>query len=162
MMGGNFFNLSQSFKDMMQNMFDFGKYFNFTGMTPESNVNKLWELNKKNLGSASSLQQSLYDDMVAIAHKQSALVKENAESLTNTMYEISRGQMTPQRMVEIRDHFIQENAERAMDYSKKIGELCNKSSMKLLEACSDQIKKNINDCGGYGTECGSAESCGRP
>lgn len=162
MMGNNFFNLSQSFKDMMQNMFDFGKYFNFTGMSPESNLNKFWELNKKNFGSTSGLQKSVYDDMVAVSHKQSALLKENAESLTNAMHEMSRGHMSPQRMAEIRDSYVQETTERAMDYSKKMGELYTKASMKFFDACSDQIKKNINESCSNGMECGPAESCGKP
>jgi hypothetical protein len=159
---GNFFNPAQSFKDMMQNMFDFGKTFNFSGMMPESNINKFWELNKNNLGSVSGLQKSLHDDMVTIADKQSALVKENAESLTNAMYEMSRGQMTPQRLMEIRDRFLQESTAKTIDCTKKIAELCSKTSMKFFEAYSDQVKKNINETCGPGMGSGPAESCGKP
>jgi hypothetical protein len=162
-MYGSFFNPAQSFKDIMQSMFDFGKSFNFSNMTPDLNLNKFWDLNKKCLGSTSHINKALNDDITAIAAKQAELIKENAESLTNTMQEMSQSQMTPQKMLEAGASFCQEAAARNMKSVKNLGEMYTKANMKFFESCSDQMKKNLSEyCGpnSSGSCSSGAESCG--
>jgi len=153
---GNFFNPAQSFKDVMQNAFDFGKFFNFSNLTPDLNLGKLWEFNKKNMDTASGVNKALSSDMTEIADKQAALIKENAESFTSAMKELSQSQMTPQKILEIQGKFYQEISARNMNCAKELGELCTKVSMKFLEECSNGVKSGMNDyCNTAAESCGS-------
>jgi phasin family protein len=148
---GTFFNQSQSFKDVMQNMFDFGKSFNFSNQMPGFDLNKFWELNKKNINSTSNLNKSINDDLTAIADKQASIAKENADSLTDAMKEMSQGQITPQRLLELQGQCYQESVAKNMKNAKELGEMYTKLHMKFLEACSNQIKKNMDGCCGGGS-----------
>jgi hypothetical protein len=159
---GNFFNPAQSFKDITQNMFDFGKFFNLQNLSPDLNLSKFWDFNKKNLDTASGINKALNSDMTDIADKQAALVKDNTESFTNAMKEISQSQMTPQKILEIQGKFYQEISARNMKCAKELGEMCTKVSMKLLEECSNGVKGGMNDycntihaesCGVYNKKC---------
>lgn len=151
-MVGNFFNPSQSFKDIMQNMFDFGKYFNFSDQMPDCNLNKFWELSKKNISSNSNLSKLINDDLTAIADKQTSILKENTNSLTSAMKEISQSQMTPQKLLEIQGQYYKESTERNMKYAKELGEMYTQLYTKFLEAFSNHVKKNMDEC------CGKSSS----
>jgi len=109
-------------------------------------------LNSKTINSTSSLNKSLNDDMAAIAEKQASIVKENSEDLANAMREMSQSQMSPQKLLEIQGHFYQESAAKNMKCAKELGEMYTQANMKFLEACSNQIKKNMNEC------CGKSDS----
>ena len=56
----------------------------------------------------------------------------------------------------------QEATARNMKSIKKLGEMYTKANMKFFESCSEQMKKNLNECCGTASRaCGSgAESCG--
>jgi len=146
----NAFNPFQQFQNM-QNMFDFGKAFNFSNTMPQFDLSKIWDLNKKNINSASNINNSFNASVTAIADKQASMIKENTESLTNALKEISQSHMTPQKLMEIQGEFCQKTAAKNTKYAKELGEMCTKTSMMFFEACSDQVKKNMGDCCGSNT-----------
>ena len=140
-----FFNPFKQFQGM-QNMFDFSKSFDFSNIMPQFNLSKIWELNKKNINSASNINTSFNDALAAVADKQASMVKENTENLTDALKSISQSNMTPQRLLEIQKDFCQNITAKNMKYAKELGEMYTKVNMKFLEACSDQVKKNMSEC----------------
>ncbi|NRA73276.1 MAG: phasin family protein [Rickettsiales bacterium] len=143
----SFFNPSQHFQNM-SNWFDWSKSFNLSNLMPQFNLNKVWELNKKNISSASNINNSFNDATTAIADKQASMIKENAENLTNAFKAMSQSNMTPQKLLEIQGEFCQKATAQNMKHAKELGEMYTKVSMKLIETCSEQIKKNLNECCG--------------
>ena len=146
---GAFFNPSKYFTDAMYNMFDFRKFFDFSKLDPEFNLAKFWDINKKNITSAASINKALTENMSAIAEKQALMVKENTEDLTTAMKEMLHGHMTPQKTLEIQEHFYRENAAKNMRYAKELAEMYTATTKHFFKAWSDQVRQHMDEQHGH-------------
>lgn len=130
-----------AWKSAMQNMFDFGKSFDFSKMSSE-HMDKIWHTHAHLINFMCELNRALNDNMANLAERYSSIARRNVESMVDFSKESTQSPPTPQRVMEK----FQENMQKNVQDAKELAEIYVKANMQLLEMYQNQFKAMAGKC----------------